>query len=247
MGERGENGVRMDASLQNDWKKAAAEAAAQLVQPGMVVGLGTGSTAAYFVLALAQRMTAEGLRIVGIPTSEKTAELARSVKIPLTNFAEHLTIDLTVDGADEIEPRTMALIKGHGGALLREKIVASASRRMVVVGDESKIVDRLGAHESVPVEVVPFGREVTQAALQKMGARTQLRNGPDARPFITDGGNCIVDCTFPPIEHPAELGNRLDHLVGVVEHGLFVGIASQAFIGGREGVKLLEKSPAASH
>lgn len=236
----------MDANLQNEWKKAAAEAAARLVQPGMVVGLGSGSTAAYFVIALAQRMTREGLRIVCIPTSEKTAELARSLKIPLTNFAEHLSIDLTVDGADEIEPRTLALIKGHGGALLREKIVASASRRMVVVGDETKIVERLGARESVPVEVVPFGREVTRTALQKMGARTQMRNGPDAQPFITDGGNCIVDCTFPPIDNPAELGSRLDQMVGVVEHGLFVGIASQAFIGGREGVKLLEKAPAAS-
>ncbi len=236
----------MDANLQNGWKKAAAEAAARLVQPDMVVGLGSGSTAAYFVTALAQRMTTEGLRIAGIPTSEKTAELARSLKIPLTNFAEHLTIDLTVDGADEIESRTLALIKGHGGALLREKIVASASRRMVVVGDETKIVARLGSRESLPVEVVPFGREVTQTALQKMGARTQLRNGSDGRPYITDGGNCIVDCTFPPIEHPAELGRRLDQVVGVVEHGLFVGIASQALIGGREGVKLLEKTPAAS-
>lgn len=236
----------MDANLQNEWKKAAAEAAARLVQPGMVVGLGSGSTAAYFVIALAQRMARDGLRIVGIPTSEKTAELARSLKIPLTNFAEHLSIDLTVDGADEIEPRTLALIKGHGGALLREKIVASASRRMVVVGDDTKIVARLGERESVPVEVVPFGREVTQTVLQKMGARTQLRDGSDGQPFITDGGNCIVDCTFPPIENPAELGRRLDQVVGVVEHGLFVGIASQAFIGGREGVQILEKAPSAS-
>lgn len=236
----------MDANLQNEWKKAAAEAAARLVQPGMVVGLGSGSTAAYFVIALAQRMARDGLRIVGIPTSEKTAELARSLKIPLTNFAEHLSIDLTADGADEIEPRTLALIKGHGGALLREKIVASASRRMVVVGDDTKIVARLGERESVPVEVVPFGREVTQTVLQKIGARTQLRNGSDGHPFITDGGNCIVDCTFPPIDHPAELGRRLDQVVGVVEHGLFVGIASQAFIGGHEGVKILEKAPSAS-
>lgn len=235
----------MDANLQNEWKKAAAEAAARLVQSGMVVGLGSGSTAAYFVIALAQRMSGEGLRIVGIPTSEKTAALARSLKIPLTNFSEHLSIDLTVDGADEIEPRTLAVIKGHGGALLREKIVASASRRMVVVGDETKIVARLGTRESVPVEVVPFGREVTQKELEKMGARTQLRAGSDRRPFITDGGNCIVDCTFPPIENPGELGRRLDQTVGVVEHGLFVGLASQAFVGGREGVKLLEKTPAA--
>ncbi|MGH7839578.1 MAG: ribose 5-phosphate isomerase A, partial [Candidatus Binataceae bacterium] len=191
----------MDANPQNEWKKAAAEAAARLVQRDMVVGLGSGSTAAYFVRALGQRMASEGLRIVGIPTSEKTATLARSLQIPLTNFAEHLSIDLTVDGADEIELGTLSLIKGHGGALLREKIVASASRRMVVVGDETKIVVRLGSRESVPVEVVPFGREVTQRELQKMDARTQLRTRPDTQPFITDGGNCIVDCTFPPIEN----------------------------------------------
>src|SRR5690348_870829 len=144
----------IDASLQNEWKRAAAQSAAQLVQDGMVVGLGTGSTAAFFVEALARRLSSESLRITGIPTSEHTAALARNLKIPLTTFAEHSRIDLTVDGADEVELGTLSLIKGQGGALLREKIVAKASDRMVVVADETKVSEKLGTLASVPVEMV---------------------------------------------------------------------------------------------
>jgi ribose 5-phosphate isomerase A len=233
----------MDSTEQDQWKKAAAATAAKLVEDKMVVGLGTGSTAALFVGALAQRISEEGLRVWGIPTSEQTAKLARSLRIPLTTFAEHTQIDLTVDGADEVELGTLFLIKGHGGALLREKIVASASKRMIVVADETKLVDRLGARSSVPVEVVRFGWQVTESQLRRMGAKALLRQGPDQKPFTTDGGNYIIDCAFGPMEKPKEVARHLDHVIGSVEHGLFVGIASQVLVAGRDGVKTLTPAP----
>ena len=168
----------LDSSQQNQWKKAAAEAAAKLVEDGMIVGLGTGSTSTYFVNALAKRVAHEHLHISGIPTSQKTAALARSLKIPLSTFAAHTQIDLTVDGADEVERGTLYLIKGHGGALLREKIVAAASKRMAIVVDETKLVDRLGSLFAVPVETVKFGWQATQQKLQALGAN---RRGGSAR------------------------------------------------------------------
>jgi ribose 5-phosphate isomerase A len=226
-------------SDQNAWKKAAAEAAAKNVESGMVVGLGTGSTATLFVRALAQRIAAEGLRVWGIPTSEHTADLARSLKVPLTSFEEHLHIDLTIDGADEVEPGTLFLIKGLGGALLREKIVAAASDRMIVVADESKVVERLGSKSSVPVEVVRFGWQATEARLQRIGAKTSLRLMTDGKPLVTDSGNYIIDCAFGPMDKPKETAHHLDHVVGAIEHGLFLGFASEALIGGPEGVRTL--------
>src|SRR5579864_4208804 len=156
-------------SQQDQWKKDAGEAAAKLVEDGMVVGLGTGSTATFAVAALGRRVKQDGLRIVGIPTSERTAEQANAVGIPLTTFAEHTQIDLTIDGADEVLPGLLYLIKGHGGALLREKIVAAASKRMAVVADDTKLVKRLGELVSVPVEVVPFGWQVTAERLRDLG------------------------------------------------------------------------------
>lgn len=227
---------------QNQWKKAAAEAAAKLVEDGMVVGLGSGSTAAFFVSALARRISEERLRVVGIPTSEQTAQQARSLKIPLATFAEQSEIDLTVDGADEIQPGTLFLIKGHGGALLREKIVASSSKRMAVVADETKIVERLGSHVSVPVEIVPFGWEATQRKLRDLGANPSLRLGDDKKPYVTDGGHYIMNCAFGPLPNPKDSADHLDHIVGVVEHGLFLGLATEARIGARDGVKVLTKS-----
>jgi ribose 5-phosphate isomerase A len=208
----------------------------------MVVGLGTGSTAGLFLSALGRRISEERLRISGIPTSDQTAELARGLKIPLTSFAEHIQIDLTVDGADEIEAGTLYLIKGHGGALLREKIVAAASKRMVVVVDESKLSERLGSLVSVPVEVVQFGWEATQRRLSELGGSPALRLGKDGKPFITDGGHYIVDCAFGPMENPKEIAHHLDHVVGSVEHGMFLKFASEAFVGGRDGVKILRKT-----
>jgi ribose 5-phosphate isomerase A len=227
----------MNADEQNNCKKAAAEAAAALVQDGMILGLGTGSTFAFFIEALGQRLAADRLRISGIPTSRHTEDLARASRIPLTSFAEHASIDLTVDGADEVERGTICLIKGHGGALLREKIVAAASRRMVVIADETKLVDRLGSLVAVPVEVVRFGWQATARSLAKIGGNPSLRLGSDNTPYITDGGNFIMDCAFGPINEPKEVAHQLDHVVGVVEHGLFLRYASEAIIAGRDGVK----------
>jgi len=232
----------IDASLQNEWKRAAAESAAELVQDGMVVGLGTGSTAAFFLAALARRLSTERLRIVGIPTSERTAALASDLKIPLATFAEHSRIDLTVDGADEVELRTLSLIKGHGGALLREKIVAAASDRMVVVSDETKVSEKLGTLASVPVEIVQFGWQVTLKKLGELGGNAMLRLGADQAPLVTDGGNFIADCAFGPMENPKETAHHLDHLIGAIEHGLFLGFAREVIVAGRNGTKILKRS-----
>lgn len=232
----------MDA--QDRWKKDAAEAAAQLVESDMVVGLGTGSTAAYLVRELGRRVAEDGLRFVGIPTSERTAEQARSLNIPLTTLAGHFEIDLTIDGADEVERGTLFLIKGHGGALLREKIVAAASKRMAIVVDESKIVKRLGSTFSVPVEVVPFGWQATERKLKALGANPALRPGTDGKPYVTDGGHYILDCAFGPIKEPKKVARELDGVVGVVEHGLFLGFARQVFVGGPKGVKILKRDGA---
>lgn len=220
-------------------KRAAAEAAVELVQDGMVVGLGTGSTAAFAVEALSRRHR-EGLRFIGIPTSERTGAQAREAGIPLTSFAEHRQIDLTIDGADEVEHATLNLIKGLGGALLREKIVAAASRRLAIVVDGAKIVDRLGAHAPVPVEVVTFGLEATRAALEARGASVQLRQTPAGQPFVTDSGNRILDCRFGQIADPARLEERIGRIVGVVESGLFIGRAEHVFVADASGVQRLD-------
>src|SRR6202047_561892 len=225
----------MNLSQQDQRKRAAAEAAAKLVETGMVVGLGTGSTAAFLVSALVRRVAKENLRIVGIPTSERTAEQARSLNIPLTTFAEHTKIDLTIDGADEILPGPLYLIKGHGGALLREKIVAAASKRMIVVADESKVVERLGSLVSVPVEVVPYGWQATEKKLARLRGKPAARLRGDKKPFVTDGGHYIMDCAFGPMDDPKEIAHHLDHVVGAVEHGLFLKYAAEAFIGGVGG------------
>ena len=226
----------------NRWKKAAAEAAAMLIENGMVVGLGTGSTAELFVDALAARIRREGLRIWGIPTSKRTAARARRLRIPLSTFAKHAEIDLAVDGADEVELGTLHLIKGRGGALLREKIVAAASKHMVVVADESKLVERLGSLVAVPVEVVPFGWQDTQRRLERLGANPSLRLMGGKKAYITDGGNHVLDCAFGPMPNPKDVAHQLDHVIGAVEHGLFLGFAQGAFIGGPEGVKVLRKT-----
>ncbi|HEY6443078.1 MAG TPA: ribose 5-phosphate isomerase A [Candidatus Acidoferrales bacterium] len=232
----------IEASLQNEWKRLAGESAARIVEGGMVVGLGTGSTAAFFLTALAQRLSNERLRIAGIPTSEHTAALARQLEIPLTTFAEHLRIDLTVDGADEVELGTLSLIKGRGGALLREKIVAAASDRMVVVADETKVSEKLGTLSSVPVEIVQFGWQVTLKKLGELGGNPELRLGPNGKPLITDGGNYIADCAFGPMNNPKETAHHLDHVIGAVQHGLFLGLAREVIVGGSYGAKILKRS-----
>jgi ribose 5-phosphate isomerase A len=224
-------------------KRAAAEAAVGLVQDGMVVGLGTGSTAAFAVEALARRHR-QGLRFVGIPTSERTAAHATAMGIPLASFAEHRLIDLTIDGADEVERGTLNLIKGLGGALLHEKIVAAASQHLAIIVDGEKLVDRLGTRAPVPVEVVAFGLEATQAALEALGAVAQLRLSPAGESFVTDSGNRILDCNFGPIADPARLEPRIRHIVGVVECGLFIGRADPVFVADEAGVHRLDSARA---
>ncbi|HKF64599.1 MAG TPA: ribose-5-phosphate isomerase RpiA [Dongiaceae bacterium] len=223
----------------NALKRAAAEAAVKLVTDGMIVGLGTGSTAAFAVEALAVRHR-EGLRFLGIPTSERTGAQAKGAGIPLTSFAEHRQIDLTIDGADEVERGTLNLVKGLGGALLREKIVAAASRRLAIIVDGVKLVDHLGTIAPVPVEVIPFGLEVTQAHLESIGAVAKLRLAPGGAAFVTDSGNRILDCNFDPISDPARLEERIGRIVGVVESGLFIGRADPVFIADANGVHRLD-------
>jgi ribose 5-phosphate isomerase A len=222
----------------DELKRAAAERAVDFVESGMVLGLGTGSTAAFFVEALAGRI-AQGLTIIAIPTSERTAAQARRLGIPLTGFAEHRQIDLTVDGADEVQRVSLDLIKGRGGALLREKIVAAASRRFIVVVDRDKLVDRLGTTGPLPVEVVQFGWEVTAGALEGLGARPELRRAGSGEPFVTDGGNFILDCLFGAIDNPAETERRINSIVGVVENGLFVGRSSAVIVASGDGIEIL--------
>jgi ribose 5-phosphate isomerase A len=224
-------------------KRAAAEAAAELVQDGMVVGLGTGTTAAFAVEALARRHR-QGLRFLGIPTSERTAAQAAAAGIPLTSFAEHRQIDLTIDGADEVERGTLNLIKGLGGALLREKIVAAASQRLIIIADGSKLTGRLGERTPVPVEVAIFGLEATRFTLEVLGASAVLRMSPAGEPFVTDNGNRILDCNFGPIADPARLEARIGRAVGVVESGLFIGRADPVFIADEAGVHRLDSARA---
>jgi len=210
-----------------DAKRAAAEAAALLVEDGMIVGLGSGTTAAIAVEAIGRRAP----RIVAVATSEKTADLARTFGIRLATLAEQPRLDLTIDGADEVELGTLNLVKGRGGALLREKIVASATARLVIVADETKVVDRLSAAERpIPVEVVPFGWESTAARLRALGANPILREG-----YVTDGGHYILDCLWADMGDAAALAKRLDGVVGAVEHGLFIGMAAQAIVGNDAG------------
>lgn len=204
----------------NPLKKLVADSAAAQVANGMVVGLGTGSTAEFVLQALAARIR-EGLRITGVPTSERTAARARELGIPL---ALDVATDIAIDGADEVDPRTLDLIKGRGGALLREKIVAQASARFIVVVDDSKLVARLGVG-LLPIEVVQFGWQATARRVQELGGKPQRRD------LITDNGNYILDCSFGPIERPDVLASELDRIAGVVEHGLFIGMAAEVHVG----------------
>jgi ribose 5-phosphate isomerase A len=225
---------------QEELKHAAAVAAAAELQDGMVAGLGSGTTARLAVDAIGLRVK-EGLRIIGIPTSEQTAEQARKLGIPLATLGDYPLIDMTIDGADEVELGTLNLIKGGGGNELREKIVATASSRLVIAVDESKIVSRLGERARVPVEVAQFGWQATARNLAKLAATPTLRRRADGDPFVTDGGNYILDCAFERIESAKTLEQQLDSVVGVVEHGLFIGLASLVLVGSSEGVKRLER------
>ena len=222
-------------------KAAAAKAAAELVEDSLIVGLGSGSTASIAVNILGQRV-AEGLRIIGIPTSKQTERDARRLGIPLSTLAEQKHVDVTIDGADEVEIGTLNLLKGRGGALLREKIIASVSRQLIVVVDETKLVDRLGVQGSVAVEVVRFGWDATATRLQSIGAKIARRTTSQGEPFITDDGHYILDCAFGAIDNAEQLQRQLDGTVGVVEHGLFLEMAPRIIVGGSRGVQVLQRT-----
>jgi ribose 5-phosphate isomerase A len=217
----------------SDPKREAGERAAALVQSGTVVGLGTGSTAAFAVEAIARRIAAGDLRnVVGIPTSERTRDLATRLAIPLTTLNDEPEIDLTIDGADEVDPAG-DLIKGGGGALLWEKIVAAASQRYVIIIDPSKLVERLGERHPLPVEVMPFGWRTHLDALRTLGAESVLRTDRQGEPVRTDGGHYLLDCRFPSGIENARLVERvLRARPGVVETGLFLGMQPQVIVGG---------------
>lgn len=232
----------MDADAQ---KKAAAARALAFVRPAMRLGLGTGSTAKHFVALLGEQVRA-GLVVIAVPTSDATRRDAEQAGVPLSTLDETPELDLTVDGADEIAP-DLALIKGGGGALLREKIVAAASARMIVIADESKCVPALG-HFPLPVEVEPFGlaatRRAVEAAFAAAGcpAAATLRVTRDGHAFVTDGGHWILDGALRRIPDPAVLAARLSAIPGVIEHGLFIGLASAAIVAGSAGVRVIERT-----
>jgi ribose 5-phosphate isomerase A len=228
----------------DSYKRAAAARAVEFVRPGMRLGLGTGTTAAHFVELLAERVRA-GLSVLAVPTSEATRALAARLGIMLTTLDDTPELDLTVDGADEIGP-DLTLIKGGGGALLREKIVAAASARMVVIADESKCVPVLG-HFPLPVEIVPFGATVTRRQVETAAAdvgnpgRAPLRLDRNGHAFVTDSGHWLLDAQLRRIADPRALASRLSFIPGVMEHGLFIGLAQTAIVAGPDGVRLIER------
>ena len=219
-------------------KELAAEKAVEEVQSGMILGLGTGSTIYYALLKLGQ-MVKLGLDIIGIPTSEQTSQIAEEQGIRLSTVMENPVIDLTIDGADEVDP-SLNLIKGLGGALVREKIIAHASNRLVIVADESKIVDYLGAKVPLPVEVVQFGWESTQMALNQICQRSVLRQVDD-QTFRSDNGNFILDCYFDQISDPKQIEIRINGIPGVVDNGLFVGRADRVIFGTADGIQTQDR------
>ncbi len=209
-------------------KEIAAGKAVEQVLDGMVVGLGTGSSANFAIQALGERV-ADGLSIVAVPTSEASAQLAEQLGLDLQSLEDNPVIDLTIDGADEVDPQ-LELIKGLGGALLREKIVASASTREIIIVDPTKLVDQLGTRSPLPVEVVPFGWAPARLQLIEVAAGVELRKTAEGETFVTDNGNFILDCRFEGIEDPAALEQRINAISGVVENGLFVGLADTVII-----------------
>lgn len=229
-----------DAAILDAKRRAAAAAVRTHVRSGMAVGLGTGSTAAPAVEELGRLLAAGELAdVVGVATSERTAEIARRVGVPLASLDERPRLDVAIDGADEIAP-DLDLVKGLGGALLREKVVASAAALLVVVADASKLVQRLGTRAAVPVEVIPFAVAVVLPELASLGCDATLRADAAGVPFTTDEGNRIVDCRFADgIADPDRLGNAIHSIPGVVEHGLFLGMAREAFVAGERDVERL--------
>jgi len=224
-----------------DQKQIAAESAAELVKNGMVIGLGSGSTAEIAIRILGGKVK-NGLQITGVPTSHKSEEIARALGIRLATLEDYPALDLTIDGADEVELGSLDLIKGRGGALLREKIVASSSRQLIIVVDESKIVKKLGSHGEVPVEIVSFGWQSTAHRLEKLGWKPVLRSQAGGGPVVTDGGHYILDCSFEKGLSIQSKAAQLHDTVGVVEHGMFLGMATEVHVGSATGLRVLRKN-----
>ncbi len=219
-------------------KRAAARYSLGYIKPGMFVGLGSGSTSEIFVEELGRELANGNLHgITGVATSEKVEKLAGGLGIEVVKLDEVVSIDVTVDGADEIEPRSFAVTKGRGGALLREKLVAVASKLEIIIADESKLVTSLGEKMPIPVEVIPFGWHHTAGRLRSLGCDPALRlDSRGEKPFLTDSHNYILDCRFGPIHHPESLSSQIKTIVGVVEHGIFLGIAGRIIIAAQSGV-----------
>ncbi|MCP4537356.1 MAG: ribose-5-phosphate isomerase RpiA [Chloroflexi bacterium] len=230
----------MDANI-SQFKQQAAERAVEFAESGMVMGLGHGSTTIFALRRIAELLDTGKLEnIVGVPCSLHVRDQAQKLGIPLSTLDEHPVIDLTIDGADEVDPH-LNLIKGGGGALLREKIVAQASRREIIVVDESKLSPALGTHWAVPVEIIPFGQRPQEEYLKSLGARPVLRQGSDGTLFQTDQGNLILDCDFGPISEPVQLATQLNQRAGIVEHGLFLGLATDVIIASERGIRHLKR------
>ena len=227
----------------DELKKQAGYRAVEQVKSDMIVGLGTGSTAKFAVERIGKLYRSGELKdIMGIPSSEQTEHLARESGVPLTTFDAHPKIDLTIDGADEVDPE-LNLIKGGGGALLREKILVQASLRNIIIVDNSKISPQLGTHWAIPVEVIPFARQTEENHLGNMGANVTLRRGNDNSPFLTDQGNLILDASFGPIEDPISLALKLNDRAGIMAHGLFIGLTAEVIVADENGLRHVKKSP----
>ena len=220
-------------------KLAAAIEAVRMIRDGQVVGLGSGSTAEIFIVELGKRVRDEGLEIIGIPTSKKSEAIGREAGIPISSLDENSTLDITVDGADEVDPN-LDLIKGLGGALLREKMVARATRKEVIVIDESKLVHQLGTKAPLPVEVVQFSQRHLAKQMSGLGCVPMLRQS-DSKPYVTDNGNYILDCMFKGIDDPRQVERKLKEMPGVVETGLFLGMADTVIVGAPTGVRTMKR------
>jgi ribose 5-phosphate isomerase A len=226
---------------QEEFKKKAAHRAVEFITSQMVIGLGTGSTAKFALERIGERLRDGTLEnISGIPSSGQTAKLARDMAIPLTRLDEHPVVDLNIDGADEVDPE-LNLIKGGGGALLREKIIAQASRRNIIIVDDSKLSSQLGKLYSLPVEIIPMARKTEEIYLKSLGAKVTLRTDKEGRPYQTDQKNLILDAEFGPITNPSELAHGLNQRAGIVEHGLFIGLADEVIVAGKNGIEHLKR------
>jgi len=223
------------------FKKLAAETAVELIRDGMIIGLGTGSTTSYALKKISENLhTGKVKNISGIPSSKKTERLAKKLKIPLTNFEQVQSIDIVLDGADEVDSQ-LNLIKGGGGALLREKIIAQAAKRVIIMVDESKVSDKLGQKWSVPIEVLPFSWKAEEAYLKSLKAKVSLRNTKDKSIYKTDQKNYILDANFGIIKQPELLAEKLNQRAGIIEHGLFIDMASDIIVAGKMGINHLKR------